>query len=261
MEEIDLSKEIEKILLNSNRSKEIKSGEEVNNLSKKTGFLGVHTHEFGLRKNVFKGISIERILMGFSLSGGCVVFSRNEFCISMNQKYNVFSIDDFRKLSIERDGMTSDSVFLNGQRVGSFNRKSIDPWKQIWGEINTFFEPYLRIYSEEKLELENQKIKNLTLQIIKNCEDCEKLIEDCEKLIEEIIKTQGNKLDLNKIEIKLKEQKRMIGINSRFLNNESVISNLDLLKDLNIKFQKQVFDKRQYNKTDQEKNNFYWLAL
>ena len=55
--------------------------------------------------------------MGFSLSGGCVVFSKNKFCISngtiTNTDYNVFPIDDFVELRIESSGFTSDSVFLN----------------------------------------------------------------------------------------------------------------------------------------------------
>jgi hypothetical protein len=254
MEEIDLSKEIEKILLNSNRSKEIKSGEEVNKLSKKK-FLGVHTHEFGLQNKVFEGIAIENVLMGFSLSGGCVVFSKNKFCISngMINKYRLFPISQFRKLSIERDGLTSDSVFLNGKRVGNFNRQSIDPWKRICDEINLFLQPYLqiklkeheehekkwRLHEEEMFflqknqELKDQlsKIKSLKLELIEEYDDCKTLIND-------IKNTQGKKLDLNKIEIKLNEQKRMIEVNSRFLNNEPVISDLDLLKDLNTKFQK-----------------------
>ena len=158
MEEIDLSKEIDKILLNSNRSKEIKSGEEVEKLSKKT-FLGVSTNEFGLHDCVFQGIPIEDVLMGFSISGGCVVFSENKFCISngMNGKYNVFTIDNFLKLSIERDGMTSDSVFLNGKRVGNFNRQSIDPWKRIFDEINSFFKHYFDDILKEQQKLKKEK--------------------------------------------------------------------------------------------------------
>ena len=256
MEEIDLSKEIEKFLLNNNRSKEIKSGEEVNNLSKKTGFLGIPSNEFGMRKNVFKGISIERTLMGFSLSGGCVVFSRNKFCISMNQKYNVFPIDVFKKLSIERDGLTSDSVFLNGQKVGNFNRQSIDPWKRICDEINLLFQPYLQLKLKDlQIQLKQQKehdkkeqlqrrlqelkdhdknIKSLKLELTEKYDDCKTLIKD-------IKNTQGNKLDLNKIEIKLNEEKRMFDeyVTSPSLNNEPVISDLELLRGLNREFKNQ----------------------
>jgi hypothetical protein len=257
MEEIDLSKEIEKILLNSNRSKEIKSGEEVNKLSKKK-FLGVHTHEFGLQNKVFEGIAIENVLMGFSLSGGCVVFSKNKFCISngMINKYRLFPISQFRKLIIERDGLTSDSVFLNGKRVGNFNRQSIDPWKRICDEINLFLQPYLqiklkeheehekkwRLHEEEMFflqknqELKDQlsKIKSLKLELIEEYDDCKTLIND-------IKNTQGKKLDLNKIEIKLNEEKRMFDeyVTSRSLNNEPVISDLGLLRDLNTKFKNQ----------------------
>jgi len=250
MEGIDLSKEIEKILFNSNRSKEIKSGEEVDKLSKKK-FLGVHTHEFGLQGKVFEGIPIENVLMGFSLSGGCVVFSKNKFCISngMINKYRLFPISQFRKLSIERDGLTSDSVFLNGKRVGNFNRQSIDPWKRICDEINLFFKPYLQIKLKEheehdkKEQLQRQlqelkdhdkNIKSLKLELTKKYDDCKTLIKD-------IKNTQGNKLDLNKIEIKLNEEKRMFDeyVTSRSLNNEPVISDLGLLRDLNTKFKNQ----------------------
>ena len=180
MEELDLSREIDKILLNSNRSKEIKSGEEVDKLSKKT-FLGVPTKEFGLKDCVFQGIPIEDVLMGFSISGGCVVFSKNKFCISdgMSNKYNVFPIDDFVKLSIERDGITSESVFLNGKRVGNFNRQSIDPWKRISDEINTFFKDYFDlILKEEQIRLqEKQRLKEEQRQ--------QKLKEKRERLEEE----------------------------------------------------------------------------
>ena len=66
-----------------------------------------------------------------------------------------------------------------------------------------------------------QKIKSLKLELTKKFDDCKKLISD-------IKNTQGKKLDLNKIEIKLNEQKRMVDVNSQFLNDETGISNIKL---------------------------------
>ena len=151
---MDYSKEINEYLSSDKKKKSIKSNEEIVKLSKKT-FLGLPIKEFGIKDCVFQGIPIEDVLMGFSISGGCVVFSKNKFCISngMSLEYNVFPIDDFVKLSIERDGTTSDSVFLNGKRVGNFNRQSIAPFNIIKDEICSVFNDFNQ--KEEVDELEN----------------------------------------------------------------------------------------------------------
>ena len=157
MEGIDLSKEIDKILLNSNRLKQIKSGEEIKKLSKK--FLGIHYSTFGEKDCVFQGIPIEDVLMGFSLSGRCIVFSKNKFCISngtiTNTDYNVFPIDDFVELRIESSGLMSDSVSLNYKKVGKFNKGCIDSWKRISDQIN----PFIKHYFDGKLKEEQNRLK------------------------------------------------------------------------------------------------------
>lgn len=95
-----------------------------------------------------------------------------------------------------------------------------------------FFDKEVELDKKRKLkELKDhdKNIKRLKLELTKKYDDCKTLINN-------IKNTQGKKLDLNKIEIRLNEQKRMIEVNSRFLNNESVISDLDLIKDLDKKF-------------------------
>ena len=164
MEGIDLSKEIDKILLNSNHSKVIKSREEVKRLSEKK-FLGILTHSFGTFNFVFEGIPIEDVLMGFSLSGGCVVFSKNQFCISNGKtfegNYKVLPIEDFEKLIIKTNDISSDGVFLNGQRVGYFHRQSINPWNEISDIIKSSILPYFfkKLKEEEDRFLEQDRLQ------------------------------------------------------------------------------------------------------
>ena len=184
MEEMDLSKEIDKILLNSNYSKVIKSGEEVKRLSKKT-FLGILTHSFGTFDFVFEGIPIEDVLMGFSLSGGCVVFSKNQFCISngktFERNYKVLPIEDFEKLIIKRNDTSSDGVFLNDERVGYFHRQSIYPWNEISDIIKSSILPYFfKKLKEEKQnspEKNNSKSSLLIKTKVKNIFGSENVIE------------------------------------------------------------------------------------
>lgn len=95
-----------------------------------------------------------------------------------------------------------------------------------------FFDKEVELDKKRKLkELKDhdKNIKRLKLELTKKYDDCKTLINN-------IKNTQGEKLDLNKIEIRLNEQKQMIEVNSRFLNNEQVISDLDLIKDLDKKF-------------------------
>jgi len=99
---------------------------------------------------------------------------------------------------------------------------------------------YYQIDLDKNVKDQLQKIKSLKLELIKKFDDCKKLISD-------IKNTQGKKLDLNKIEIKLNEQKRMVDVNSQFLNDETGISNIkldllkfhDLIKKQSMKLQKQ----------------------
>jgi len=169
MSEIDFSKEIEKILLNNNKHKSIIDNEKIRKNLKKWMISG---DEYKIHDWVFthsKGISIDDTLMGFSISGGIVIFSKNEFCItngmSGNPILNKFNIEKFRDLKIERDGTTSDSVFLDGKRVGNFNRQSIDIWNNIVSDIIPHFNSYVEDWKkEEKIRLENieqQRLKEL----------------------------------------------------------------------------------------------------
>ena len=169
MSEIDFTKEIEKILLNNSKHKSIIDNETIRKNLKKWMISG---DEYKLKDWVFnhsKGISIDDTLMGFSISGGIVIFSKNEFCItngmSGNPLLNKFNIEKFRDLKIERDGTSSDSVFLDGKRVGNFNRQSIDIWNSIVSDIIPHFNPCVEDWEkEEKIRLENieqQRLKEL----------------------------------------------------------------------------------------------------
>ena len=169
MSEIDFTKEIEKILLNNSKHKSIIDNETIRKNLKK-GFFSFN--EFKQKDWVFnhsKGISIDDTLMGFSISGGIVIFSKNEFCItngmSGNPLLNKFNIEKFKDLEIERDGGVSDSVFLRGKRVGNFNRQSIDIWNSIVSDIIPHFNSCVEDWEkEEKIRLENieqQRLKEL----------------------------------------------------------------------------------------------------
>lgn len=133
---MDYSIYIQEYLEEKYRTKLIKTKEEVIKLKKKK-FLGMPTSEFGIRNEIYEYINIDDIKMGFEISGGCVIFTKNEFIITdgMSKKYNVFPIEIFKDIKIERDGIISDSVMLNGKRIGNFNRQSIDPFNQIQSDI------------------------------------------------------------------------------------------------------------------------------
>lgn len=169
MSEIDFTKEIEKILLNNSKHKSIIDNETIRKNLKK-GFFSFN--EFKQKDWVFnhsKGISIDDTLMGFSISGGIVIFSKNEFCItngmSGNPLLNKFNIEKFKDLEIKRDGGVSDSVFLRGKRVGNFNRQSLDIWNSIVSDIIPHFNSCVEDWEkEEKIRLENieqQRLKEL----------------------------------------------------------------------------------------------------
>lgn len=133
---MDYSTYIQEYLEEKYRTKLVKTKEEVIKLKKKN-FLGMPTSEFGIRNEIYEYINIDDVKMGFEISGGCVIFTKNEFIITdgMSKKYNVFPIEIFKDIKIERDGIISDSVMLNGKRIGNFNRQSIDPFNQIQSDI------------------------------------------------------------------------------------------------------------------------------
>ena len=133
---MDCSTYIQEYLDQKHRSKLVKNKEEVIKLKKKK-ILGMPTSEFGIRNEIYEYININDIKMGFEISGGCVIFTKNEFIITdgISRKYNVFPIEIFKDIKIERDGMFSDSVTLNGKRIGNFNRQSIDPFNQIQSDL------------------------------------------------------------------------------------------------------------------------------
>tara|TARA_B110000971_G_scaffold186697_1_gene195574 strand:- start:238 stop:1605 length:1368 start_codon:yes stop_codon:yes gene_type:complete len=114
------------------------------------------------------------LLMGFRVSGGCFVFSSSEFSVSSGIKNitNVFSISDFTRIKVVRGGILSDNIELDGKVIGKFNRRSIDPWNQIFDEINTVFETYFEktleqreieeVVEEERLKDEEKEKKEET---------------------------------------------------------------------------------------------------
>ena len=85
---------IQEYLDQKHRSKLVKNKEEVIKLKKKK-FLGMPTSEFGIRNEIYEYININDIKMGFEISGGCVIFTKNEFIITdgISRKYNVFPIE------------------------------------------------------------------------------------------------------------------------------------------------------------------------
>ena len=88
MRGIDFTKVIEKILLNNNKHKSIIDNEKIRKNLKK---WIISMDDYKLHDWVFthsKGISVDDTLMGFSISGGIVIFSKNEFCITNGQSGN-----------------------------------------------------------------------------------------------------------------------------------------------------------------------------
>lgn len=184
---MDYSKYIQEYLEQKYRSKLVKTKEEVIKLKKKN-ILGMPTSEFGIRNEIYEYINIDEIKMGFEISGGCVIFTKNEFVITdgMSRKYNVFPIEKFKDIKIERDGFLSDSVMLNGKRIGNFNRQSIDPFNQIQSDIIS--KMFAKIEEEESLEIpEHENVEPLEYYY-SNDDDSKKGPFSLEELKFEIIK-------------------------------------------------------------------------
>ena len=154
---MDYSKEINEYLSSDKKKKSIKSNEEVVKLSKKS-FLGIRTSEFGLRELIYKKIPIENVLMGWEISGGCMIFDKSNFCISNGTAGigPLLKIEDFKKVEIKRDGTFSDSVFLDNKCIGKFNRQSIDPFNIIKDELCSVFND-----SNQKEEID-EEIENFS---------------------------------------------------------------------------------------------------
>ena len=184
---MDYSKYIQEYLEEKFRSKLVKTKEEVIKLKKKN-ILGMPTSEFGIRNEIYEYINIDEIKMGFEISGGCVIFTKNEFVITdgMSRKYNVFPIEKFKDINIERDGFLSDSVMLNGKRIGNFNRQSIDPFNQIQSDIIS--KMFAKIEDEESLETPEQQDTEPLEYYYSNDDDSKKGPFSLEELKFEIIK-------------------------------------------------------------------------
>ena len=106
MEEVDFSKEIQMILSNDNLSDEIKSKEEIEILLEKK----FYNNDIQFNQNEWrKHIPINKLLMGFNVSGGCFVFSSSKFCVSsgIKKRTKVFDIRDFDKVKVVRGGLFS----------------------------------------------------------------------------------------------------------------------------------------------------------
>ena len=153
---IDYTDSINKILLN-NKHDTIIDNEQIKKNITKSGWLSFDEYE--MKKFVFTdsdGITINDTLMGFSISGGFVIFSKNEFLITngrANPKFNKFNIEKLKDLKIREDGTWSESVFLNGKRVGSFNVNSIDKWNDIVSYIIPYFDDYINESENDNKEL------------------------------------------------------------------------------------------------------------
>lgn len=153
---IDFTDSINKILLNNKHDKIIDNKQIKKNIAK-SGWLSFDEYE--MKKFVFTdpdGISINDTLMGFSISGGFVIFSKNEFLITngrANPKFNKFNIEKLKDLKIREDGSWSESVFLNDKRVGSFNVNSIDKWNDIVSYIIPYFDDYINESENDNKEL------------------------------------------------------------------------------------------------------------
>ena len=164
---MDYSKEINEYLSSDKKKKSIKSNEEIVKLSKKS-FLGIKTSEFGTREIIYKKIPIENVLMGWEISGGCMIFDKSNFCISngLDGIGPLLKIEDFKKVEIKRDGTFSDSVFLDNKCIGKFNRQSIDPFNIIKDEICSIFND-----TNQKEEID-EEIENFSIEeVIKQSKD------------------------------------------------------------------------------------------
>ena len=259
MEEIDLSKELQEFYEKNKDNKLIRNYEETLD-QVKGGFL---------RRNLLKikvigdGIKSDEVIFNS-------VFNNKDFVFSFKQSVYYFKTflmvegnngsirQTFLKVDYSNFGSIERKLFkVVGQKLFDYDK---DTWTKNKKLLPCYYSKDLKhtstfLYLNDDIhDLINKKykIEYIKFQRGKNEHDKDtwtknikrlkleltKKYDDCKTLINDIKNTQGKKLDLNKIEIKLNEQKRMIEVNSRFLNNEPVISDLDLLKDLNTKFQK-----------------------
>ena len=267
MEEIDLSKEIHVILSNDKRTDGIKSKEELEIILNKT-FSG---NEIQMNRSEWeKHIPIEKLLMGFRISGGCFVFSRSKFCVSsgMKKTTNVFSIEDFDRVKVVRGGWISDNIELDGKVIGKFNRQSIDPWNRIHNEINSVLKTSFPKNLKEKpksIEKNKQEVKSKELKP-KSDKDCKKKVEDKDQNNTKKIPSQErDKLTLNldkngKITIKLNTfveffKKELNNYFARNKSKEGFLNKRDTLEKINNSSWGSVL--RQLKGKVKEENLFY----
>ena len=249
MEEIDLSEELQEFYEKHKHEKYIRNWEET--LKKSKGFFmsnflkdlvgGDGIDLLGGKGKVFNTLGFKDEDFIFSIWGiqSCNFLVYKKF-ILIERNFIKLSTYTYLKVNYSNFGnirtyYTSNHLYFGLENLDGSFKTSLFNYPEVFEELDSILSKFS--LEEERLKRLKElkellpKIKILKLELTKKYDDCKTLIND-------IKNTQGKKLDLNKIEIKLNEQKRMIEVNSRFLNNESVISDLDLLKDLNTKFQK-----------------------
>jgi len=161
----DFTDAINKILLNSNKNEMVIDNEQIRKNLEKKGFFSVDPYQ--MKKYMYDNsefLPINDTLMGFSPgSGGIVVFSKHEFYITdKGVGFRKFNIEKLKDLKIKQTGFTTESVFLNGEIVGEFNRNSIDNWNNIVSNITPFFDSLLesqKVEEEKRLEEEQNRLE------------------------------------------------------------------------------------------------------
>ena len=242
--EIDLTNSFEEVLTN-NKIKYLKSQEEIDKLSKKT-FMGLPFSDFGLKKHIFNEIPINEVILGFTISGGAVIFSKKMFCISNttdsfdNIGFSLLPIEEFIKLEIESGSTTfSDYILLDGIRVGSFNRQSENKWKQICDILNPCISNYFK--NKLKLEKEESKIKEekrKEQELLKEEQRLKELKVSQTNLLSELDKDGNGEVDViegNDFNVLLKKHQRIIaGIDRNYIQQFVKISSYLKTKKNNI---------------------------
>ena len=161
---LNLKKEINDILSNDKRSNEIKSKDEIQKILSVT----LKGNEIEMNRGEWeKHIPMKNLLMGVRISGGCIIFSSSEFCVSSGFKKitNVFSIEDFNRVKVVRGGLLSDNIELDGKVIGKFNRRSIDPWNRIYNEINSILKTFFEKTLKERIE-KDKILKDVVSKIL-----------------------------------------------------------------------------------------------
>lgn len=159
-------------ILRSHQHK-LKSGNQIRELVN-----SISLSDFDDSNNVFKGINLSDVTMGYSFGAMTVVFSKNKFCVSSRwgkyKNFTTFNIDKFMNFTHEKDSFMKNNLGVGVHRNGSFTivsqfQKGFGYKKTFWyahNEVMKILNMELNRIKQEKTKEKNE-IKLSQIELLK----------------------------------------------------------------------------------------------